>query len=70
MSKFVMECPNCGKYVEAKTGFFARKKIDCDCGHTIHVRTERMVTRECPHCGNHFVYDQADYAKARCPVCR
>ena len=70
MSKFVMECPNCGKYVEAKTGFFARKKIDCDCGHTIHVRTERMVTRECPHCGNHFVYDQADGGKARCPVCR
>ena len=22
MAKFVMECPNCGKYVEAKTGFF------------------------------------------------
>ena len=70
MSKFVMECPNCGKYVEAKTGFFARKKIDCDCGHTINVRTERMVTRECPHCGNHFIYDQADGGKARCPVCR
>lgn len=64
-----MECPNCGKYVEAKTGFFARKKIDCDCGHTINVRTERMVTRECPHCGNHFIYDQADGGKARCPVC-
>lgn len=69
MSKFVMECPNCGRYVEAKTGFFARKRIDCDCGHTIHVRTERMVTRTCPHCGNLFVYDQADGAKARCPVC-
>ena len=23
----VIECPNCGKYAEAKTGFFARKKI-------------------------------------------
>ena len=69
MSKFVMECPSCGRYVEAKTGFFARKKIDCDCGHTINVRTERMVTRTCPHCGNLFVYDQADGAKARCPVC-
>lgn len=28
MSKFVIQCPNCGKYAEAKTGFFARKKIE------------------------------------------
>ena len=33
MSKFVIECPVCGRYAEAKTGFFARKKIDCACGH-------------------------------------
>ena len=26
MAKLVIECPNCGRYVEAKTGFFARKK--------------------------------------------
>ena len=70
MAKFVIECPNCGKYAEAKTGFFARKKIDCSCGHTINVRTDRLVTRTCPHCGNLFVYDQADGAKVRCPVCR
>ena len=70
MSKFVMECPSCGKYVEAKTGVFARKKIECSCGHTINVRTERMVTRTCPECGHQFAYDQADGAKARCPVCR
>ncbi len=70
MSKFVMECPNCGKYVEAKTGFFARRKIDCDCGYTIHVRTDRLSSRVCPHCGNTFVYDAADGKKIRCPVCR
>ena len=70
MSKFVMECANCGKYVEARTGVFARRKIECDCGHTIHVRTERMVSRTCPHCGNLFVYDQADGGNIRCPVCR
>ena len=35
MSKFVIECPQCGKFAEAKTGFFARKKIDCTCGYTI-----------------------------------
>ena len=69
MSKFVMECPACGRYAEARTGFFARKKIDCVCGHTIDVRTERMVTRSCPHCGNLFVYDQAEGGKIRCPVC-
>ncbi len=34
MSKFVIECPVCGRYAEAKTGLFARKKIDCACGMT------------------------------------
>ena len=27
MAKFAIECPSCGSYAEAKTGFFARKKI-------------------------------------------
>ena len=70
MSKFVIECPSCGRYAQARTGFFARKHIDCDCGHTINVRTERMVSRTCPHCGNLFVHDQSDGTHVRCPVCR
>ena len=70
MSKFVIECPSCGRYAQARTGFFARKHIDCDCGHTINVRTEKLVTRTCPHCGNLFVHDQSDGANVRCPVCR
>ena len=57
MSKFVIECPNCGKFAEAKTGFFARKKIDCACGYTINVRTDKLAGRECPHCGNMVVFD-------------
>lgn len=69
MSKFVIECPNCGNYAEARTGFFARKKIDCVCGHTIHVRTEKIAARECPHCGNTVVFDQSEGARAKCPVC-
>ena len=69
MSKFVIECPNCGKFAEAKTGFFARKKIDCSCGHTINVRTEKMAGRECPHCGNMVVFDQSKGENAKCPVC-
>ena len=69
MAKFVIECPNCGKYAEARTGFFARKKIDCSCGHTINVRTEKLAGRECPHCGNMVVFDQSKGEKARCPVC-
>lgn len=35
MSEFVIGCPNCGECGEAKTGFFARKKIDCACGYAI-----------------------------------
>ena len=56
MPKFVIECPNCGRYAEAKTGFFARKKIDCSCGYTIDVRTDKLSSRTCPHCSNNVVF--------------
>ena len=69
MSKFVIECPSCGRYAEAKKGFFARKKIDCSCGHVINVRTEKLASRKCPHCGNNVVFDQSKGEKAKCPVC-
>lgn len=69
MSKFVIECPHCGRYAEAKTGFFARKKIDCACGYTINVRTDKLASRTCPHCGNDVVFDQSKGEKAKCPVC-
>ena len=69
MAKFVIACPKCGKYAEARTGFFARKKIDCTCGYTINVRTDTLTSRECPHCGNMVVFDQAQGASAVCPVC-
>ena len=70
MAKFVIECPSCGRFAEAKTGFFARKRVDCSCGHTINVRTDRLTSRVCPHCGNQVVFDQAQGAAAKCPVCR
>ncbi len=69
MSKFVMECPNCGKYVEASTGFFASKKISCSCGYVINVKTDKMVSRTCPHCNNTVVFDQSQGSKAKCPIC-
>lgn len=69
MSKFIIECPVCHRYAEAKTGFFARKKIDCACGNTIDVKTDRMTTRICSSCGNTVIYDQAQGKNAKCPVC-
>ena len=42
MSKFVIECPACGRYAEAKTGFFARKKIACSCISVIDVHTDKL----------------------------
>ena len=69
MSRFVIECPHCGKYAEARTGFFARKRIDCACGYTIDVRTDKLAGRQCPHCGNMVVFDQSKGEKALCPVC-
>ena len=69
MSKFVIECPNCGNYAEGKTGFFAKKKIECSCGHVIDVRTEKLTSRVCPHCGNTVIFDQTKGEDALCPVC-
>ena len=70
MAKFAIECPVCGKYAEGKTGFFARKKIECSCGNIINVRTDKLAARECPHCGNQIVFDQTKGAGAVCPVCQ
>lgn len=69
MPKFVIECPNCGRYAQASSGFFTRKKIDCSCGYTIDVRTDKLASRKCPHCGNDVVFDQSRGSAARCPVC-
>ena len=69
MSKFVIECPKCGRYTEAKSGFFAKKKVDCVCGHVIDVKTEKMSSRLCPHCGNMVIFDQSKGSDAKCPVC-
>lgn len=70
MSKFVIECPSCGKYTVAGSGFFSRKKIDCTCGYTIRVKTDKMASRICPHCGNDVIFDQSIGDKALCPVCK
>ncbi len=69
MAKFIIECPNCGRFAEAKSGFFAKKKIDCVCGYTINVKTDKMASRLCPHCGNNVVFDQSKGSSAKCPVC-
>lgn len=69
MPNFVIECPSCGRFAEARTGFFARKKIDCACGNVINVRTDKIAARECPHCGNMVVFDQSKGNAAKCPVC-
>ena len=69
MSKFVIECPSCGRYAEASTGFFAKKKIDCACGYTINIKTDKLSSKVCPSCGNTVVYDQSKGEDAKCPVC-
>ena len=61
MSKFVIECPNCGKYAEASSGGFLgigkTRKIDCTCGYTINVATDKISSKICPHCGNTVIFD-------------
>ena len=31
----------------------------CDCGYTIHVKTDKVTTKVYPHCGNTVVFDQS-----------
>ena len=69
MSKFVIECQQCGNYAEASNFIFAKKHINCSCGNVIDVRADRMSSRDCPYCGNMVVFDQAKGDKALCPVC-
>ena len=69
MAKFAIACPVCGKYAEGKTGFFATKWIHCSCGNVIHVPTDKLTSRQCPHCGNQVIFDQTKGAGATCPVC-
>ena len=70
MAKFAIACPKCGRYAEGRTGFFARKKIECACGNVIDVRTDKLAAQECPYCGNQVVFDQTKGADAACPVCQ
>lgn len=69
MSRFVIECPSCGRYAEVSDGFFSKKKIDCTCGYTINVKTDKLSSKMCPHCGNTVVFDQSKGEDAVCPVC-
>ena len=69
MSKFVIECPSCGRYAEASTGFFAKKKIECSCGNIINIKTDKMTSKLCPRCGNNVAFDQSKGENAVCPVC-
>ncbi len=69
MSKFMIECPKCHRYNEASNGLFARRNIPCSCGNIINVKSDKIVTRVCPGCGNTVIYDQTEGTKAKCPIC-
>ena len=74
MAKFVIECPKCGKSVQASsglfgTGLFAARTVKCACGEKIEVKPNKLASRVCPHCGNNVVFDRSKGEKAKCPVC-
>lgn len=69
MSKFIIECPNCGALTEASNGLFAKKKIECRCGYVIDVKKDKVTIKTCENCGNSILYDQSKGDKALCPVC-
>lgn len=74
MAKFVISCPSCGSYAEARKGIFGTnllgtKEINCQCGTVINVESNRIVSRDCPKCGNSVIFDAAKGENAKCPVC-
>lgn len=69
MAYFAVTCPSCGKPIAAKTGLFSQKKIKCNCGSVIDVYANQLVSKQCPHCGNTFIYDQSKDKDAECPIC-
>ena len=69
MAKFLIQCPNCGAYHEVKSGFFAKKTCECQCGYTIDIKKDRHTLVQCPSCGNMVMYDQKLGNDAVCPVC-
>ena len=69
MANFVIECPVCGKPVQAGTGLFSKKQLRCACGYVINVNSERITKDTCPHCGNDVIYDRTKKDSATCPVC-
>ena len=68
--KFLIECPICGRINEASTSFFAKRKITCQCGNVMLVKTEKMKTKQCPNCGNLIVYNRGKTDDPICPVCK
>lgn len=68
--KFLIECPICGRINEASTSFFAKRKIQCQCGHIMKVKTEKMRTKQCQKCGNLIVYNRGKTDDPICPVCK
>lgn len=68
---FAMACPQCGKYVEAKSflGLLGSRRLTCSCGYVIDVKAEKLASRRCEKCGNMVVFDQSKGEKAVCPVC-
>lgn len=71
MGKFALLCPKCNNYVTAYNGLrgLVRNKITCQCGNAINVKTERMISVDCPTCGNSVIYDQGKSVPS-CPVCK
>ena len=67
---FMISCPECGSYVQARRGIFAKKIVECACGNKIDIRQSKLVSQECPHCGNIVVYDRTKGDAALCPLCK
>lgn len=67
--KILAQCPDCGRFLEVKKGFFGYSDNVCVCGKVIDMKnsTKSVV---CASCGNVVVFNANSKTEPLCPVCK
>lgn len=67
MAKILVQCSDCGKFVEVTKFWFLSFNNKCACGKTLDTK-QRRRSITCATCGNSIVVNAQD-AQAKCPIC-
>ncbi len=68
MPNLVIECPECGRFLDARTGLFSRK-VTCSCGEVIKLKAELLHARQCQNCEKLISFARPVSINRVCPSC-